>query len=99
VVFLCLRFGRVRFPSLKPLVNRLPLVLVARRVLPVGLERLAVGCEIPEEGLDATRQSLLELARGVDAIVADHTVAIGEPLLDRPRTYLPLPAQPTFPTT
>ena len=57
-------------------------MLVARRLLPVGLERLATDCAVREGGLGATRRSLLELAPGVDAIVADPTVAVGEPLLE-----------------
>jgi glyoxylate reductase len=56
--------------------------LVARRLLPAGVERLAGRCEIVEGGLDVTADELLELARGMDAIVADPTVAVEEALLD-----------------
>lgn len=56
--------------------------MVARRLLPAGVERLAARCEIVEGGLDITADELLELARGMDAIVADPTVAVGEALLD-----------------
>jgi glyoxylate reductase len=51
-------------------------------LLPVGTERLADACEIREGGLDATPSRLLELAPGVDAIVADPTVAVDEALLE-----------------
>lgn len=56
--------------------------MVARRLLPAGVERLAGRCEIVEGGLDVTADELLELARGMHAIVADPTVAVGEALLD-----------------
>ena len=56
--------------------------MVARRLLPAGVERLAGRCEIVEGGLDVSADELLELARGMDAIVADPTVAVGEALLD-----------------
>ena len=59
-----------------------PKVLVARRLLPAGMERLAGRCEIREGGLDVTAEELLDLARGVDAIVADPTVAVDEALLE-----------------
>ena len=61
---------------------RRPAVLIARRLLPAGLERLAGECEIREGGLEATAKRLLELAPGVAAIVADPTVPVGEPLLE-----------------
>jgi glyoxylate reductase len=57
-------------------------VLVARRLPPAGVERLEAGCAIRAGGLDVTRQRLLELVRGVDAIVADPTVAIDEAVLE-----------------
>ena len=57
-------------------------VLVARQLLPAGLDRLAGRAEIREGGLDATPERLLELAPGADAIVADPTVAIDAELLD-----------------
>jgi glyoxylate reductase len=56
--------------------------LIARRLLPAGVERLAGRCEIVEGGLDVTSDELRELARGMDAIVADPTVAVDEPLLE-----------------
>jgi lactate dehydrogenase-like 2-hydroxyacid dehydrogenase len=57
-------------------------VLVARRLLPAGTDRLAGACEIREGGLDASPARLLELAPGVEAIVADPTVVVDEELLD-----------------
>jgi glyoxylate reductase len=46
------------------------------------MERLAEHCELREGGLDVTAEEVLELARGVDAIVADPTVAVDGALLD-----------------
>jgi glyoxylate reductase len=65
-----------------------PTVLVTRRLLPAGMERLAGQCELREGGLDVTAQELLELARGVDAIVADPTVAVDDALLEAAGTRL-----------
>jgi lactate dehydrogenase-like 2-hydroxyacid dehydrogenase len=59
-----------------------PVVLIARRLLPAGRDRLAARCEIREGGLDATRDDLMALARGVDAIVADPTVPVDEALIE-----------------
>jgi glyoxylate reductase len=59
-----------------------PIVLVARRLLPAGLDRLAGRCEIREGGLEATREDLLELVPGADAIVADPTVPVDDELLE-----------------
>jgi glyoxylate reductase len=59
-----------------------PTVLVARHLPRVGLERLAESCEIREAGLDSTRERLLELAPGADAIVADPSVRVDAELLD-----------------
>src|SRR6266571_8191264 len=59
-----------------------PTVLVARKLLGAGMERLAGACVIRDGGLDVTREELLELAHGVDAIVADPTVAVDEALLE-----------------
>jgi glyoxylate reductase len=59
----------------------MPTVLVARRLLPAGLDRLA-DCEVREGGLEVTRERLLELAPGADAIVADPTVTIDEAVLE-----------------
>jgi glyoxylate reductase len=57
-------------------------VLVARRLLPAGMERLAGSCEVVTGGLDATPERLRELAPGVVAIVADPAVAVDEALLE-----------------
>ena len=46
------------------------------------MELLAGRCAIRDGGLDLAREELLELARGVDAIVADPTVAVDEALLE-----------------
>jgi len=59
-----------------------PAVLVARRLLAAGYERLAESCEITEGGIHVTRQRLLELAPGADAIVADPAVPIDAELLE-----------------
>lgn len=59
----------------------MPTVLVARLLLPAGMELLAGRCEIREGGLEVDRRRLLELARGVEAIVADPTVPVDDALL------------------
>jgi glyoxylate reductase len=59
-----------------------PVVLVCRRLLPAGRERLASRCEIRDGGLDATPEQLLALAPGATAIVADPSVPVGEDLLE-----------------
>ena len=46
------------------------------------MELLAGKCAIRDGGLDLSREELLELARGVDAIVADPTVGIDEAVLE-----------------
>jgi glyoxylate reductase len=46
------------------------------------MELLAGKCAIRDGGLDLAREELLELARGVDAIVADPAVAVDEALLE-----------------
>ncbi len=59
-----------------------PRVVVARVLLPAGMELLADACEVAEGGLDASPERVLELAPGAAAIVADPTVAVDERLLD-----------------
>ncbi len=59
-----------------------PVVLVARRLLPAGLERLEASCEIRQGSLDVTRERLLELVPGSNAIVVDPTIPVDETLLD-----------------
>jgi glyoxylate reductase len=46
------------------------------------MELLAGTCAIRDGGLDLAREELLDLAGGVDAIVADPTVAVDESLLE-----------------
>lgn len=57
-------------------------VLICRRLLPAGRDRLAPRCELREGGLEATPDELVPLAPGAVAIVADPTVPVGETLLD-----------------
>ena len=59
-----------------------PAVLIARRLLPAGRDRLAERCELREGDLDAAEPELIALAAGVTAIVADPTVPVGDALLD-----------------
>lgn len=59
-----------------------PVVLVARLLLPAGLERLQATCDVRQGGLEASRKRLLELAPESKAIVADPTVLVDEELLD-----------------
>ena len=59
-----------------------PRVLVARVLLPAGLAMLEAGCEVVQGGLDVRRERLLELAAGVDGIVADPTVGVDDELLE-----------------
>ena len=60
----------------------MPVVLVARLLLPAGRERLEGHCELREGGLDVTPERLIELAPGADAIVADPTIAVDARVLD-----------------
>lgn len=58
-------------------------VLICRKLLPAGLELLeAEGLDIFSGGLDATPESLRELAAGCAAIIADPTVPVGPDLLE-----------------
>jgi glyoxylate reductase len=57
-------------------------VLIARTLLPAGLERLEGQAEIRVGGLDADRDRVRYLAPGATAIVADPTVAVDGELLD-----------------
>ena len=59
----------------------LPVVLICRRLLPAGRERLEARCEIRVGGLDATPEELIALAPGASAIVADPSVPVGDELL------------------
>lgn len=60
----------------------MPVVLICRRLLPAGRDRLAIRCEIRDGGLDAAPEELLRLAPGANAIVADPSVRVGEALLE-----------------
>jgi glyoxylate reductase len=59
----------------------MPTVVVARRLLPAGAALLAEH-DVREGGLDVTREELLDLVPGADAIVADPTVPIDGDVLD-----------------
>jgi glyoxylate reductase len=59
-----------------------PAVLVARTLLPAGVERLGDRVELRVGGLDADRRRLQELAPGAEAIVADPTVPVDAELVD-----------------
>jgi glyoxylate reductase len=59
-----------------------PAVLIARTLLPAGLERLGERVVLRVGGLDADRDRLLELAPGVEAIVADPAVPVDAALLE-----------------
>jgi glyoxylate reductase len=56
--------------------------VVARVLLPAGLNRLRERFEIREGGLDATRQQLLTMVPGASALVPDGSVPVDGPLLD-----------------
>jgi glyoxylate reductase len=57
------------------------MVAIARMLLPAGLEPLRERFEIREGGLDATREELLQLVPGADALVADPSVPVDAELL------------------
>lgn len=59
-----------------------PTVLIARRLPQAGLELLGGSCDILTGAPDASPGALRELARGVDGIVADPSVAIDDALLE-----------------
>jgi glyoxylate reductase len=58
------------------------LVVVARVLLPAGLERIRERYEIREGGLDATRDDLLSMVGGANAIVPDPSVSIDAEVLE-----------------
>jgi glyoxylate reductase len=58
------------------------LVVIARVLLPAGLESLRQRFELREGGLDCTRDELLALVPGASALVADPTVPVDAELLD-----------------
>jgi glyoxylate reductase len=57
-------------------------VLVARRLPSAGTDPLAAECELRAGDLGSTTETLAELVRGVDAIVADPTVTIDAAVLE-----------------
>jgi glyoxylate reductase len=57
-------------------------VVIARRLLPAGLDPLRERYEVREGGLEATREHLLELVPGAAALVADPSVPVDARLLD-----------------
>jgi glyoxylate reductase len=58
------------------------LVVIARVLLPAGLDPLRERFEIREGGLDATRDRVVEIAPGASAFVADPSVPVDTELLD-----------------
>ena len=62
--------------------NDRPLVLIARVLLPAGLEPLRERFEVTEGGHHSTRAELLSLAPGASALVADPSVPVNAELLD-----------------
>ena len=58
------------------------MVTVARRLLPAGLEPLRARYEVREGGPEVTRDELLKLVPGADALVADPGVRVDAELLD-----------------
>jgi glyoxylate reductase len=58
------------------------LVVVARVLLPAGRDPLAERFELREGGLEVTREALLGLARGADALVADPSIPVDGELLE-----------------
>jgi glyoxylate reductase len=57
-------------------------VVVARVLLPAGLEPLRQRFEVREGGLEVTREEILALAPGADAFVSDPSVPVDAELLD-----------------
>ena len=60
----------------------MPVVAVARVLLPAGLELLEQHAEVREGGFDATPARVREIVAGAEALVADPTVAVDASLLD-----------------
>jgi glyoxylate reductase len=57
-------------------------VVIARVLLPAGLDPLRERFQVREGGLDATRERILEIAPGATAFVADPSVPVDAELLD-----------------
>jgi glyoxylate reductase len=68
--------------ALRFMTDPLPIVLIARPLPQVGLERLGKSCEIREGSLTVRAEQLRELAAGSSAIISDPTVTIDATLLD-----------------
>jgi glyoxylate reductase len=62
--------------------DKAQVVVIARVLLPAGLDRLRDRFEIREGGLDVSRDQLLELAPGASALVADPSIPVDGDLLD-----------------
>jgi glyoxylate reductase len=58
------------------------IVVIARKLLPAGLDPLRARFEIREGGLDVTREQLLEMLPGAAALVADPSVPVDGELID-----------------
>jgi glyoxylate reductase len=58
------------------------IVVIARVLLPAGLDQLRQRFEVREGGLDADRDRILEIAPGAAAFVADPSVPVDAELLD-----------------
>src|SRR3954471_21956524 len=58
------------------------LVVVARVLLPAGLDRLRDRYEVREGGFDATREDLLAMVPGAGALIPDGSVPVDGELLD-----------------
>jgi glyoxylate reductase len=58
------------------------LVVVARVLLPAGLDRLAKRFEVKQGGLHATREDLLAMVPGASALVPDPSVPVDGEVLD-----------------
>jgi glyoxylate reductase len=58
------------------------MVVIARTLLPAGLDPLRERFDIREGGLDASREDLLRLIRDADALVADPSVPVDAEVLD-----------------
>jgi glyoxylate reductase len=57
-------------------------IVIARLLLPAGRDRLAERFELREGGLEATRDDLMALLPGADALVTDSSVRVDAELLD-----------------
>jgi glyoxylate reductase len=59
-----------------------PVAVVARVLLPAGLDLLSERCEVREGGLDADRDRVLKLVPGAAALIADPSVPVDGEVLD-----------------